>query len=334
MTILVTGGAGFIGSHTCVELAGHGYEVAIADDFSNSTPGVIDVLRQLTGREIAVHQVDIRDAPALGRVFDSHDVSAVIHFAAKKAVGESTEFPLEYFDVNVGGTINLLRAMAGHGVRRLVFSSSCSIYGAGHSGPITESDRPEPANPYARSKLVCEQIIGAARAADPDLVAISLRYFNPAGAHPSGILGERPHGVPGNIVPHIMKVAAGKLDKLHIFGSDYDTPDGTAIRDYIHVLDVAEAHVLALDQLEDRDGPSVLNLGTGAGLSVLELVRAFEEACGIRLPYTVTDRRPGDVARLVADCGLAAAAWGWRTSRNVTDLLRDAWRFEQMSTPG
>ncbi|HET9894128.1 MAG TPA: UDP-glucose 4-epimerase GalE [Streptosporangiaceae bacterium] len=334
MTVLVTGGAGFIGSHACVELADHGYEIAIVDDFSNSRPGVIEVLRQLTGSEIAVHQVDIRDARALGRVFDRNDVTAVIHFAAKKAVGESTQIPLEYFDVNIGGTINLLRAMSSHGVHKLVFSSSCSIYGDGYSRPIAESDRPEPANPYARSKLACEQIIGAARDADPDLAAISLRYFNPAGAHPSGILGERPHGVPGNIVPHIMKVAAGKLDKLHVFGSDYDTPDGTAIRDYIHVMDVAEAHVLALRHLDNQDGPHVLNLGTGGGLSVLELVSAFEEACGIRLPYTITDRRPGDVARLVADCGLAASAWGWRTSRGVTDLLRDAWRFEQRSSAG
>lgn len=330
MTILVTGGAGFIGSHTCVELAASGYDVAVVDDFSNSLPGVMDAVRDLAGREIAVHQADIRDAAALGKVFDSHDVSAVIHFAAKKAVGESTMIPLEYFDVNIGGTVSLLRAMTGRGVHKLVFSSSCSIYGDGYSRPIAESDRPEPANPYARSKLVCEQIIEAAGAANPDLAAISLRYFNPAGAHPSGILGERPRGVPGNIVPHIMKVAAGQLEKLHIFGGDYDTADGTAVRDYVHVMDVAQAHVVALDHLDDQDGPRTLNLGTGRGFSVLELVRAFEQACDVSLPYTITARRPGDVASLVAEASLARKLWGWQTSRDVKDLLRDAWRFEQM----
>ncbi len=334
MTILVTGGAGFIGSHTCVELVGHGHDVAVIDDFSNSQSSVMDAVRRLTEREIVVHRADIRDAAALARVFDSHAVSAVIHFAAKKAVGESTLIPLEYFDVNIGGTVSLLRAMASHGVHKLVFSSSCSIYGDGYGRPITESDRPEPTNPYARSKLVCEQIIEAARTADPDLAAISLRYFNPAGAHPSGLLGERPHGVPGNIVPHMMKVAAGQLEKLHVFGGDYDTPDGTAVRDYIHVMDVAQAHVLALDQLEDQGGSRVLNLGTGRGLSVFELVKTFEEVCGVSVPYTVTARRPGDVARLVADSRLARRAWGWQTSRDVRDLLRDAWRFEQMDSAG
>lgn len=334
MTILVTGGAGFIGSHTCVELAANGYDVVVVDDFSNCLPGAMEAVRQLAGRQIAVHQVDVRDTVALAQVFDSHDVSAVIHFAAKKAVGESTVIPLEYFDVNIGGTISLLRVMASRGVHKLVFSSSCSIYGDGYSRPIAESDRSEPANPYARSKLVCEQIIEAAQAADPDLAAISLRYFNPAGAHPSGILGECPRGVPGNIVPHIMKVAAGQLEKLHIFGGDYDTADGTAVRDYIHVLDVAQAHVLALDHVADQDGPRVLNLGTGRGLSVLDLVNAFEAACGINLPYTITARRPGDVPRLVADASLARSLWGWQTSRDVGDLLRDAWRFEQMNGSG
>lgn len=334
MTILVTGGAGFIGSHTCVELVANGYDVAVVDDFSNCLPGVMDAVRRLADREIAVHQADIRDAAALAKVFDCHDVSAVIHFAAKKAVGESTLIPLEYFDVNIGGTVSLLRTMASHGVHQLVFSGSCSVYGEGYTRPIAEGDRPEPANPYARSKLVCEQIIEAARMADPDLQAISLRYFNPAGAHPSGILGERPHGVPGNIVPHIMKVASGQLEKLHVFGGDYDTADGTAVRDYIHVMDVAQAHVVALEHLGDQDAPAVLNLGTGRGLSVLELVNAFEEACGVSLPYTITARRPGDVARLVADAGLAKRLWGWQTSRDVKDLLRDAWRFEQLNHSG
>lgn len=334
MTILVTGGAGFIGSHTCAELLEHGYDVVVADDFSNSSPAALAAVTRVTGRNLAVHEVDLRDTRGLHRVFDAHDISAVIHFAAKKAVGESMTIPLDYFDVNVGGTISLLRAMAGHGVRKLVFSSSCSIYGEAYSRPIAESDPPGPVNPYARSKLICEQILESACAAHGDFRAISLRYFNPAGAHPSGLIGESPRGVPSNVVPFMMQVAAGRLERLAIFGADYDTPDGSAIRDYIHVMDVAEAHRVAVEHLDDEPGMRALNLGTGTGCSVLGLVRAFEETCGVSVPCAVTARRPGDVTALVADASLVRQAWGWRPSRSVADLLADAWRFERRNPGG
>ncbi len=333
MSILVTGGAGFIGSHACVELLDHGHDVVVADDFSNSFPRALDAVRRVTGRAVPAHAVDLRDAHGLDEVLGSHDISAVIHFAARKHVGESMSIPLEYYDVNIGGTISLLRAMAAHQVGRLVFSSSCSVYGDQYRRPITEDDPTAPVNPYARSKLICEQVIESACALT-GLRALSLRYFNPAGAHPSGLLGESPRGAPSNVVPVLMKVAAGQLGKLTVFGADYDTPDGTAIRDYLHVMDVARAHRLALEHLEDAPGMRVLNLGTGTGLSVLELVRACEEACGADIPYVITDRRPGDVARLVADAGLARRAWGWHASHDVRSILRDAWRFEQMFPRG
>lgn len=334
MSILVTGGAGFIGSHTCVELLGHGHDVVVADDFSNSSGHALDAVRRVSGRSVPVHAVDLRDGRGLDQVFGAHRISAVIHFAARKHVGESMSVPLEYYDVNVGGTIRLLRAMAAHGVRHLVFSSSCSVYGDRYSRPITEDDEPAPVNPYARSKLMCEQVIGSACDLVADFRAICLRYFNPAGAHPSGLLGESPKGAPSNVVPFMMKVAAGQLDKLKVFGGDYDTPDGTAIRDYLHVMDVARAHRLALEHLDDEPGMSVLNLGTGSGLSVLQLISACEEACGVAVPYVITGRRPGDVARLVADTGRARRNWGWHASHDVGSMLRDAWRFERMNPHG
>ncbi|HVB45934.1 MAG TPA: UDP-glucose 4-epimerase GalE [Streptosporangiaceae bacterium] len=334
MSILITGGAGFIGSHACVELLEHDYDVVVVDNFSNSSPAALDAVRELTGRELAVHEVDVRDASALDKVFRAGAIEAVIHFAGKKAVGESTRIPLDYFDVNVTGTITLLRVMRAHGVHRLVFSSSCSIYGDQYSRPITEADRAEPVNPYARSKLICEQVIESCCGVYPDLRAISLRYFNPAGAHRSGLIGESPLGVPSNVVPHMAKVAAGKLPRLHVFGDDYDTPDGSAIRDYIHVLDLVQAHRLALEHLADEPGMRVLNLGTGTGLSVLELVRAFEQACGVTVPFDITARRPGDVASLIADPGLVTKEWGWRTSHDTQSMLRDAWHFERRNPDG
>lgn len=334
MSILVTGGAGFIGSHTCVDLLDHGCDVVVVDDLSNSWPGALTALRRLTERDFAFHEADLRVVGSLDEVFGSYDISAVIHFAAKKAVGESMSMPIEYFEVNVSGTINLLRTMVEHDVRNLVFSSSCSIYGDQYRRPITENDPPRPVNPYAQSKLTCEQMLQAVCTAYPNFSAIALRYFNPAGAHPSGVIGECGRGAPSNVVPVMTKVAAGLGEKLQIFGSDYDTPDGTAIRDYIHVMDVAEAHRMALEHLDDQPGMRALNLGTGDGLSVLELVRTFEQACGVSVPFTITGRRAGDVASLVADSGLVARAWGWRPSRDVPSMFRDAWRFEQMNPDG
>jgi UDP-glucose 4-epimerase len=334
MAILVTGGAGFIGSHTCVELLAHGYELVVVDDFSNSSPGALTAVRQLTHRGLGLQELDLRDYSGLDQVFGQHRIDAVVHFAAKKAVGESLQVPLEYFDVNIGGTTTLLRCMARHGVRQLVFSSSCSIYGDLYSTPISEDDIPAPTNPYARSKLICEQILGDTCARFDDFTVIALRYFNPAGAHPSGALGEVPRGVPGNVMPYMMNVAAGLLDRLEIFGGDYPTPDGTAVRDYIHVMDVAEAHRLAVERLTDGPGMRVLNIGVGVGISVLELVRTFEETCGVTVPYTVVGRRTGDATCAVADPSRVEKQWGWRTSRDIRAMCRDAWHFQQLHPGG
>jgi UDP-glucose 4-epimerase len=334
MSVLVTGGAGFIGSHTCAELLSHGYDVVVADDFSNSFQPSLAAVRRLTGRELAIHVVDLRDRGGLNEVLRSHEISAVIHFAAKKAVAESMAVPLDYFDVNVGGTISLLRAMMTHGVRKMVFSSSCSIYGDQYRRPIAEDDPPGPVNPYARSKLICEQMLEAACSTYTDLSVISLRYFNPAGAHPSGLIGECPRGVPSNIVPYMVDVAAGKQEKLQVFGSDYETRDGTAIRDYIHVMDVAHAHMLALEHLHDEHGMRALNLGTGTGASVLDLIRIFEETCGVHVPYAFADRRPGDVTRLIADPGLVEKMWGWRPGRDLATIFEDSWRFRCANPDG
>ena len=334
MTILVTGGAGFIGSHTCVELLERGYEVVVVDDFSNSSPVALGAVRRLAGRALAAHEVDLRDRLGLDRIFEQHPIRAVIHFAGKKAVRQSLQIPFEYFDVNIMGTTNLLRSMVEHDVRKLVFSSSCSIYGARYSKPIAEDALPEPTNPYARSKLICEQILADTCAIYDAFTIISLRYFNPVGAHPSGSLGECPQGLPNNVMPYMMQVAAGKLPELQVFGADYDTRDGSPVRDYIHVMDVAEAHCVAVEHLDDQPGMRVLNLGAGIGVSVLELVRTFEETCGIRVPYEIVGRRAGDVPTLIADTSRVEKEWDWRTTRDISAMCRDAWRFQQLNPDG
>jgi UDP-glucose 4-epimerase len=334
MAILVTGGAGFIGSHTCAELLEGGHEVVVIDDYSNSSPAALDAVRWLTHRPVIVHEIDVRDRLALAAVFARYPIEAVIHFAAKKAVAESLRIPVDYFDINVAGTTNLLRVMLEHGVGRLVFSSSCSIYGAGHSAPIAEDDPVRPANPYARSKLICEQILAAACDRYPDLSVVALRYFNPVGAHPSGLLGEDPRGVPSNLMPYMLRVAAGRLRRLPVYGGDYDTPDGSAVRDYVHVADVAGAHRAAVDHLDDEAGLRAFNLGTGAGVSVLQLVAAFQEACGVAIPFDIAERRPGDVATLVAKPAKIENEWGWRTHLDLAAMCRDAWRFQQLNPRG
>jgi UDP-glucose 4-epimerase len=329
VAILVTGGAGYIGSHTCVELLAHDYDVLVVDNYSNSSPAVIDVVRSLGGDRIAAADVDLRDRHRLDQVFDENKVDAVIHFAAKKSVPESVRIPAEYFDNNVAGTINLLRSMLDHGVEQMVFSSSCSVYGDQYSEPISEGDPPAPANPYARSKLMAEQILADTCATYDELSVLALRYFNPTAAHPSGMLGEDPVGVPGNLMPYLTGVAAGSLDQLTVYGADYPTRDGSAVRDYVHVMDVAEAHRLGLQHAGEGTGMRVLNLGTGLGVSVLEFVAAFERACDVRVPLRIAGRRPGDVASLVADPGLADQEWGWRATRDLRSMCRDAWRFQQ-----
>ncbi|MEU0412072.1 UDP-glucose 4-epimerase GalE [Streptomyces griseorubiginosus] len=335
-TVLVTGGAGFIGSHTCVELLGHDYDVVVVDDYSNSSPGALDRVAKIAGRPpAAVHEVDLLDRRALSRVFDEHDIDTVIHFAAKKAVGESVDMPVEYYDTNVGGTTALLRAMHDHAVHRLVFSSSCSIYGNATKVPLAEDDPAGPTNPYANSKWLCEQVLADVCRHLPELSVLALRYFNPVGAHPSGLLGEVPRtAVPNNVMPYLAQVAAGRLPKLSVFGDDYPTPDGTGVRDYIHVMDVAEGHRLALDHLDDRGGMRVFNLGTGQGTSVLDLVAAFQRACGVPIPYEITDRRPGDVPALVADPSAVARAWNWTTTHDLTAMCEDAWRFQELNPSG
>ena len=333
-TVLVTGGAGFIGSHTCVELLEAGDDVVVIDDYSNSHRSALDRVSEIAGKSFAAYQVDLRDHAALSAVFEAHPIDTVIHFAAKKAVGESTQIPLEYFDVNIGGTTNLLLTMHEHQVPRLVFSSSCSIYGDSAAAPLAEADPANPTNPYALSKLICEQVLAEACRHLPQLSVIALRYFNPIGAHPSGLLGEDPLGVPNNVMPYLSQIAVGRLTELSVFGGDYPTPDGTAIRDYIHVVDVADAHRVAVEHLDDRTGFRVFNLGTGSGVSVLELVAAFSDACGQDIPYRIVDRRSGDVASLIADAGLVEREWGWRTRRDLADMCRDVWTFQKQNPTG
>jgi len=334
MVVLVTGGAGFIGSHTCAELLDGGHEVVVVDDYSNSSPAALDAVRRLTRRPVIAHEIDIRDHLSLAAVFARYPIEAVIHFAAKKAVAESLRIPVDYFDINTAGTTNLLRVMLEHGVSRLVFSSSCSIYGAGHTAPIAEDDSMRPVNPYARSKLICEQILAAACDRYPDFSVVALRYFNPVGAHASGLLGEDPRGVPNNLMPYILQVAAGRLRRLPVYGGDYDTPDGSAVRDYVHVADLARAHHAALDHLDDETGLRAFNLGTGAGVSVLQLVAAFQDACGVAIPFEVAERRPGDVATLIANPAKVENEWGWRTRLDLSAMCRDAWRFQQLNPRG
>ena len=334
MSILVTGGAGFIGSHTCVELLRRGYAVVVADNYSNSSPAALASVRELSGVDLVIHEADMRDAHALDKIFATHDIDAVIHFAAKKSVRESTQIPVEYYDNNLGSTIRLMAAMQRHGVRKLVFSGSCSIYGAQYSEPIAEDYAPGPTNPYASTKLMCEQIIQDSCKRWPESSVISLRYFNPIGAHPSGVLGEDPKGIPSNILPYMMQVAVGRLAKLQVYGDDYETPDGSGVRDYIHVMDVAEAHCVAMEHLDDETGLRAFNLGTGVGISVLELVATFQQVNDVTIPYEIIGRQPGDVDILIADPAKAEKAWGWRTTRDLRAMCADAWRFQSRHPNG
>ncbi|WP_308406064.1 UDP-glucose 4-epimerase GalE [Streptomyces panaciradicis] len=334
-TVLVTGGAGFIGSHACVELLDHGYEVVVVDDYSNSAPQVFARAERIAGRFVgAVYELDVRDRRALSAVFDRHPVDAVVHFAALKGVSGSARRPVEYYDINVGGTTALLSAMHEHGVHRIVFSSSCWLYGDAGPGLLDENTPVRPGNPFAASKWLCEQILADVCRRLPEYTVLCLRYCNPAGAHPSGLLGEAPRGAPENMMPSLAQVAVGRRERLRVFGGDYPTPDGTAIRDYIHVMDTVEAHRVALDHLGDAPGMRVYNIGLGQGSSVLDVIAAFSEASGGEIPYELTDRRPGDVATLVANPAAVTRDWGWRPSRSLTDMCRDALRFQLVNPHG
>ena len=326
-TVLVTGGVGYIGSHTVLELLQDGYEVVIADNLCNSNLECLRRVQELSGREATFYRVDICDKAALSAIFADHDVSAVIHFAGLKAVGESVAKPLLYYQVNVEGTLNLIEVMEEAGCRNIVFSSSATVYGDPASVPVTEDFPTGPTNPYGHSKLMNEQILSDVAHADERWNVCLLRYFNPVGAHPSGKIGEDPKGIPNNLMPFIQQVAVGKRPHLSVFGSDYPTKDGTGVRDYIHVVDLAKGHLAALRRLEAAPGRVVYNLGTGVGYSVLDMVKAYSAACGAELKYELAPRRPGDVAVVYADPSFAADELGWRAELGMEQMCADSWRW-------
>ena len=333
--ILVTGGAGYIGSHTCVELLAAGYELVVADNFSNSKPIALERVQKITGRGLVFHQADIRDRNALQEIFRQHEIKSVIHFAGLKSVGESVAHPLRYYDNNVSGTIALCEVMAEHNVHNLVFSSSATVYGDPHAVPIHE-DFPVggTTNSYGTSKLMIEQILRDLRTSDPAWRIGILRYFNPVGAHASGLIGEDPNGIPNNLMPFIAQVAVGRREFLQVYGSDYPTPDGTGVRDYIHVVDLAKGHVAALDYLAKNEGLLTVNLGTGQGYSVLEMVKAFQQASGREIAYRIVERRIGDIACCYADPALAKEKLGWIAELGIDRMCQDSWRWQSMNPAG
>ncbi len=338
-TILVTGGAGFIGSHTVVELLQDGFEVVVVDDLSNSSPKALDRICQIVGetaaKRLSFCQADVADADALDQIFEDHDIDAVIHFAGFKAVGESVEKPIEYYSNNIGNTLVLLDAMRSHGCTSIIFSSSATVYGDPDELPLTEASPKKPAtNPYGWTKWMIEQILMDVAKADPSWNVVLLRYFNPIGAHESGLIGEDPKGIPNNLLPYVAQVAVGRRECVHVFGDDYDTPDGTGVRDYIHVVDLARGHVAALRWMDGKSGCEVFNLGTGTGTSVLEIVSAFSKACGRELPYVVEPRRAGDVTANYADCAKAKDLLGWVAERDIADMCRDSWNWQSHNPEG
>lgn len=335
MAILITGGCGYIGSHTCVELALAGYDVIAADNYHNAKPAVQQRIETLAGKPIPFYVCDVRRAEELKPIFENHSIEAVIHFAGWKAVGESTRLPLEYYDNNISGTVTLCKVMQQYGCKRIVFSSSATVYGEENPSPLTE-DMPvgQVANPYARTKLFNEQIIRDVCAADPSFCGILLRYFNPIGAHESGLMGEDPNGIPNNLMPYIAQVAIGKLPKLRVFGNDYPTHDGTGIRDYIHVVDLARGHVAAVAYALQHVGAEIFNLGTGVGYSVLDVVKAFEKATGIPIPYEIAPRREGDVTIYCANPAKAQRVLGWKAQYGLEEMCRDTWCWQKQNPNG
>lgn len=334
MQILVTGGAGYIGSHTCVELLNHGFEVIVVDNLSNSKQEALTRVRQITKKGLTFYQADLRDQKALQEIFRNHSIESVVHFAGLKAVGESVEKPLMYYHNNVTGTLTLCQAMIEAGVKSIVFSSSATVYGDPATVPIRENFTLQATNPYGRTKLMIEEILRDIHRSDPEWRIALLRYFNPVGAHPSGLIGEDPRGIPNNLMPYIAQVAIGKRSELRVFGNDYPTPDGTGVRDYIHVVDLAAGHVKALYKLEESPGVYTYNLGTGRGYSVLEMVKAFEKACGKPIPYRITQRRAGDIARCYADPSLAQKELDWKTEKTLEDMTADTWRWQSKNPKG
>lgn len=334
MTVLVTGGAGYIGSHTCIELIQSGYKVLVLDNLSNSSKESLRRVEAIVGEPIPFVEGDIRDAGLLHGLFKEHSIDSVVHFAGLKAVGESTEVPLDYYENNVWGTVNLLQVMKQHQVRKVVFSSSATVYGDPETVPIRESFPLSATNPYGRSKLMIEDMLRDLAASDASWQVALLRYFNPAGAHESGTIGEDPNGIPNNLIPFIAQVAIGKRERLSVFGGDYDTPDGTGVRDYIHVVDLAKGHVKAIEKLDSKPGCVAYNLGTGKGYSVLDMVKAFEVASGREVPYAIVDRRPGDIACCYADPGFAEQELGWKAEQGLQQMMEDAWRWQSQNPDG
>ena len=336
MKILVTGGTGFIGSHTVVELLNEGYDVVIVDNLYNSKALVVDRIETITGKRPAFYEVDVTDRKALTEVFEKEpDIEAVIHFAGYKAVGESTRKPIEYYTNNLYSTLVLTDVMRNHGVKKIVFSSSATVYGDPAIIPITEEcPLGERTNPYGETKAMQERILTDITKSDPEWRVMLLRYFNPIGAHKSGLIGEDPKGIPNNLLPYVAQVASGKLEKLHVFGNDYPTPDGTGVRDYIHVVDLAKGHVAAIRGMETLPGVQIFNLGTGIGYSVLDILHAFEKACGRELPYVIDPRRPGDVATCYSDPTKAKEVLGWVAEKNLADMCADAWNWQSRNPIG
>ena len=335
MNILVTGGAGFIGSHTLIELVQAGHNPVVVDNLSNSSPKAVERVEKIVGKSIPFYEVDIRDREGLEKVFSENSFDCCIHFAGLKAVGESVAKPWEYYENNIGGTLVLVDVMRKHGCKNIIFSSSATVYGAPETMPITE-DCPKGTvtNPYGQTKSMLEQVLTDIQKADPEWNVVLLRYFNPIGAHKSGTIGEDPNGIPNNLMPYITQVAVGKLPQLGVFGNDYPTHDGTGVRDYIHVVDLAKGHVCALSAIEKKCGLGIYNLGTGQGYSVLDLVKAFEQATGVKVPYVIKPRRSGDVAECWSDPSKAAKELGWKAQYGIVDMCEDAWRWQKNNPNG
>jgi len=335
MAILVTGGTGYIGSHTVVELQNAGYDVIVCDNLSNSSEKSLQRVEQITGKPVTFYKADIRDRDAMTRIFDTESVTAVIHFAGLKAVGESVAKPWEYYDNNITGTLTLVDVMRAHGVKNLIFSSSATVYGNPAFVPITEEcPKGQCTNPYGWTKSMLEQILSDIYTSDHEWNIVLLRYFNPIGAHKSGLIGENPNGIPNNLMPYVTQVAIGLRPELGVFGNDYDTHDGTGVRDYIHVVDLAVGHVKALRKVEENAGLKIYNLGTGNGYSVLDIVHNFEKATGVKIPYAIKPRRPGDIATCYANADLAAKELGWKAENGILEMCEDAWRWQKNNPNG
>ena len=332
--ILVTGGAGFIGSHTCVELLDSGKEIVVMDNFYNSKPEALKRIKEITGKDFKFYQTDMLDIEGVCKIFSENDIDAVIHFAGYKAVGESVAKPIEYYHNNISGTLNILFAMIKYYCKRIVFSSSATVYGMNNVAPYNEEMPTSATNPYGSTKVMIEQILKDVAVSDKDFSVVLLRYFNPIGAHKSGLIGENPNGIPNNLLPYIAQVAVGKLKQLSVYGDDYDTPDGTGVRDYIHVVDLAKGHLAALDYAMAHTGSEAVNLGTGRGSSVLEVLRSFEKACDKKIPYKIVERRPGDIATCYADTKKAKELLGWEAHHMLDEMTADGWNFTRKNPNG